>query len=148
MPVLLTENFFFTNRSDLEKYLLDPGNREKIMDVHAKAVCHYFGVKYPRKKEKPKKKPEKVEPKEEEIEMLKEAIVINGYADFPAAEGLANRLDCPMYTKASIRGEVAEHLLLIGISDKSDYKADKITVLAGDDRYDTAENVKEYIDKL
>ncbi len=50
---LLTENFFFTNPSELEEFLLDEEMLHNIAEVHAKATCRYFGVDYvkPRQKE-------------------------------------------------------------------------------------------------
>ncbi len=47
MPVILTENFFFTSPHDLKTYLLDPKQRQRIAEVHAKAAVRYFGLKYP-----------------------------------------------------------------------------------------------------
>ncbi len=52
MPVILTENFFFTNPHELEKYLLDDNELAKIAEVHAKATCRYFGVDYVKPKQK------------------------------------------------------------------------------------------------
>lgn len=52
MPVVLTENFFFTTPEELRKYLLNPTNRSKIADIHIESTLKYFGVKA-----KPEKKP-------------------------------------------------------------------------------------------
>jgi len=46
MPVILSENFFFTNPRELKKYLLDPNQLKKIAEIHAKATCKYFGISY------------------------------------------------------------------------------------------------------
>jgi hypothetical protein len=46
MPVILTENFFFTTPADLE-LLLDPNERTKMAVAHAKTAVRYFGLKYP-----------------------------------------------------------------------------------------------------
>ncbi|AJD91524.1 hypothetical protein JMA_22070 [Jeotgalibacillus malaysiensis] len=93
---------------------------------------------------KPATKPQ---PKEEEDEMLKQAIVINTFNDYPAAEVLAVRLKAPIYPRAAVKGEVAKELLVVG-GNKDGLKADKIIVLAGKGRFDTAEKVQEYVNKL
>ncbi|MDN7241197.1 N-acetylmuramoyl-L-alanine amidase [Planococcus sp. N028] len=45
MPAILTENFFFTTRGELDKYLLNPKNQEKLMKVHLDMVTQYFSLK-------------------------------------------------------------------------------------------------------
>ena len=77
--------------------------------------------------------------------MLAKAIVINSYADYSTAEPLANHLKAPIYTYKVAKGrEVAKELFVVGGS-KDGLKADKITVLAGDNRYSTAEKVANYL---
>jgi N-acetylmuramoyl-L-alanine amidase len=88
--------------------------------------------------------PRPVEKPKEEEDMLEKAIVINSFNDYPAAEGLANKLNCPIYPKGAIKGEVAKELIVCGGS-KEGLKANKITVLAGKDRYDTARKIDEYL---
>lgn len=44
MPVALTENFFFSNPHELEKYLLAPGQFEAIAGIHYRAACRYFNI--------------------------------------------------------------------------------------------------------
>ncbi|MEX0595806.1 MAG: N-acetylmuramoyl-L-alanine amidase, partial [Candidatus Paceibacterota bacterium] len=46
MPVVLTENFFFTNPEELEKYLLNEDELKKIAIVHEKSALKYLGVDY------------------------------------------------------------------------------------------------------
>ena len=46
MPVILTENFFFSNRDELKNILLDPNELKKVAEVHARAVCGYANVEY------------------------------------------------------------------------------------------------------
>lgn len=84
--------------------------------------------------------------KEEEVDMLKRAIVIGSFNDYPVAEVLANRLHAPIYPRSSIKGEVAEELFLVG-AEKTGLVARKITSLSGVDRFATAEKVKEYLSK-
>jgi N-acetylmuramoyl-L-alanine amidase CwlA len=88
--------------------------------------------------------PKPVKPSEGESEMLKEAIVINSFNDYPSAEGLAFHLDCPIYPRAALQGEVANHLIVVG-GNKDGLKAGKITLLSGKDRYETAKKVSEYM---
>lgn len=92
--------------------------------------------------------PKPVSPNEGDTELLKEAIVINSSADFSAAEGLSFYLDCPIYSRKALSGEVARHLILVGTQDKAGLKADKITTLAGADRYETSDAVKRFISTL
>jgi N-acetylmuramoyl-L-alanine amidase CwlA len=93
---------------------------------------------------KPARKPKPVTPNEGESELLKEAIVINSFNDYPSAEGLAFHLDCPIYPHAAVQGEVARHLIVVG-GNKDGLKAEKITVLSGKDRYETAKKVAEFM---
>ena len=75
--------------------------------------------------------------------MLLEAIVIHSAADFSAAEGLANRKKAPIYTAYVAKKEqVAKHVYVVGGSTKG-IKAEDVTDLSGDDRYETAANVKK-----
>ncbi|TWT04586.1 N-acetylmuramoyl-L-alanine amidase [Planomicrobium sp. CPCC 101079] len=46
MPAILTENFFFTTRSELENYLLNPVVQTKLMNIHAEMVTQYFGFAF------------------------------------------------------------------------------------------------------
>jgi len=52
MPVILTENFFFTNPEELKKYLLDEKQLHNIAEIHAKTTCRYFGIEYVKPKQK------------------------------------------------------------------------------------------------
>lgn len=47
MPAILLENFFFTTRSDLEKYLLNPSVQLTLMEIVADTATDYFGIKKP-----------------------------------------------------------------------------------------------------
>ncbi len=88
-------------------------------------------------------KPSTVKKKEDE-DMLKQAIVIGGLSDYAAAEMLAVRKGIPLYPRSAIKGEVANELIVVGGSAKG-LKADKVTVLSGADRFETAANVKAYL---
>jgi N-acetylmuramoyl-L-alanine amidase len=84
-------------------------------------------------------------PPKEEPFMLEKAVVINSFADYPTAETLANRLNCPIFTRNVAYGkQVAKEVFVVG-GTKDDLKADKFTVLSGNDRFETAANVKKYI---
>lgn len=95
---------------------------------------------------KPISKPVKPKPiiREEENELLKQAIVIGSLNDYAAAEMLSVRINAPIYPRKSIEGEVAKELILVGAVKKG-LKADKITNLSGNDRFETAANVKKYL---
>ncbi|MEZ0482663.1 N-acetylmuramoyl-L-alanine amidase [Planococcus sp. SSTMD024] len=45
MPAVLTESFFFTTRSDLENYLLNPRVQKVLMKIHANIALEFFGKK-------------------------------------------------------------------------------------------------------
>ena len=47
MPAILLENFFFTTRNDLEKYLLNPSVQLTLMEIVADTATDYFGIKKP-----------------------------------------------------------------------------------------------------
>ncbi|MFC0524497.1 N-acetylmuramoyl-L-alanine amidase [Pontibacillus salicampi] len=135
MIAILSENGFMDDKREA-LLMIDPKFQKEVAVEHAKGICDYFGMKYiPEKKEE-----------EEEEEMLKYAVVINSYLDYPSAETLANRLQAPIYTRfVAEKGKVAEQLFIVG-GDKQGLKADIFTVLAGDDRFSTAEKVKQYLD--
>ena len=78
--------------------------------------------------------------------MPKYAIVIGSLRDYAAAEMLAVRLKAPIYPRGAISGEVASELLLVGANPKG-LKADKLTNLSGAGRFETAANVKTYLNK-
>lgn len=65
MPAILLENFFFTTRSDLEKYLLNPAVQLTLMEIVADTATDYFGMKKPAPKPTPVVKPSSTKPKEE-----------------------------------------------------------------------------------
>lgn len=46
MPAILTENFFFTTRQELQDYLLNPAVQTKLMNIHAEMVTQYFGLAF------------------------------------------------------------------------------------------------------
>jgi N-acetylmuramoyl-L-alanine amidase len=134
MTAVLTENGFMSNPVEFKRIFQDPSYIEKIAEVHARTICKFFNITY-----KPEKK--------EEDEMLDKAIVINTFNDYPAAEGLARVLKCPIYPRGAINGEVAKELFVCGGS-KDGLKAAKITVLSGDDRYSTAQKIADYMKGL
>lgn len=47
MPGILLENFFFTTRSDLENFLLNPTIQRVLMEIVAETTLQYFGLKKP-----------------------------------------------------------------------------------------------------
>lgn len=44
MPVLLLENFFFTTRTDLENYLLNPQVKKTLIEICANTALKYFNL--------------------------------------------------------------------------------------------------------
>lgn len=133
MPAILSENGFMDNEQEAN-LMLNKSFQNEVADEHSRGVCRYFGINYI---------PE-VQIKEEN-EMLEKAIVVNSFADFPAAEPLAGRLAAPIYLRSIIEGKkVSKELYVVGgTSDK--LLADKITLLSGADRYATAAAVKKFL---
>ncbi|MFQ3542585.1 N-acetylmuramoyl-L-alanine amidase [Halobacillus rhizosphaerae] len=133
MVAILSENGFMDNK--LEALLMiDQKFQKEVAVEHAKGICEYFGVTYKAEKE--------VE------EMLDKAIVINSFVDFPVAEVLANKIGAPIYTTTvASKSKVAKELVVVG-GNSDGLKADKYTVLAGDDRFATARKVEMYINSL
>jgi N-acetylmuramoyl-L-alanine amidase len=86
-----------------------------------------------------------VEIREEEPFMLERAIVINSYADFPVAELLANYIKAPIYTRRVAEGgRFSKELVVVG-GNAEGLQADRITLLSGRNRFETAARVREYI---
>lgn len=81
----------------------------------------------------------------EEIFVLERAIVINSFADYPVAELLANYVKAPIYTRrVAESGKFAKELLVVG-GNADGLQADRITLLAGKNRFETAAKVQEFI---
>ncbi|WP_347553008.1 N-acetylmuramoyl-L-alanine amidase (plasmid) [Pseudalkalibacillus hwajinpoensis] len=132
MIAILSENGFMDSK--LEALLmLDKDFQKEVAVEHAKGICDYFGVTY---------KPE------EEKKLLKVAVVVNSFVDYPVAEVLATRIEAPIYTRSvASNSKVASELIVIGGNSKG-LKADKFTVLSGANRFETAAKVKMYIDSI
>src|SRR5690606_21756747 len=87
--------------------------------------------------------------KKEEVkkDMLKAAVVINSFADFPVAEAVANRYKAPIFLKSFAKGEIAETVYIVGGSAEG-IKARKVVNLSGKNRYETAQKVGKYLGGL
>jgi N-acetylmuramoyl-L-alanine amidase CwlA len=80
-----------------------------------------------------------VEKPKEEVKIVENAIIINSVNDYPAAELLAKKINCPIYPDKrtfSESGDKVKHMYVVG-GDKDGIKADKITLLAGPNRLAT-----------
>jgi N-acetylmuramoyl-L-alanine amidase CwlA len=81
----------------------------------------------------------------EEVKIVENAIIINSVNDYPAAELLAKKINCPIYPDKRTfveSGDKVKHMYLVG-GDKDGIKANKITLLAGKDRLETYAAVKK-----
>lgn len=85
--------------------------------------------------------------KKEENELLKNAIVINSFADFPAAEQLAAKYKAPIFLRSFAEGEIAETVYVVG-GDPAGINAKKVVNLSGKNRYDTAYKVGKHLGSL
>lgn len=104
-----------------------------------------------RKEEEARKKAEEAKKAKEEEKVIEKAIVINGEADYSAAVILSMRLKAPIYTGVKyVDSDIhIKTLYAVGTDGKAvKAKVDKIVPLMGDDRYDTAQKVDQYLDKL
>ncbi|MGM0836058.1 MAG: N-acetylmuramoyl-L-alanine amidase [Bacillota bacterium] len=140
MPAILIEHGFMDSTTDLP-FLKSDAYRKLCGETNAKSVAEYYGLK---RKSAPKPAP--APPQEEEKPfMLEKAIIIGSFADYPAAELLANYIKAPIYTrKVAATGEYAKELIVVG-GNADGLKAGKVTVLSGSDRYKTAQKVSDYI---
>lgn len=73
-------------------------------------------------------------------------IVINSFIDFPAAEGVMNKHGYPIITRKAFKKnkDNVENLYVVG-GEPIESNAN-ITYLAGENRYETSNAVKEYLD--
>jgi N-acetylmuramoyl-L-alanine amidase len=144
---VLIEWEFMTN-SEALKLLKSNDYRKRCGLVAAKSACRWYGISWPKEKPKslkPAQKPKPVAKPKEEDDMLGKAIVISGFADFPAAEKLALKLKAPVYLRSIVKGQkVAKELYVVG-GTKDGMVADKVTLLSGKDRFETAAAVGEFL---
>lgn len=87
------------------------------------------------------------QPKKESEDMLKVAVVINSFADFPVAEALANRYKAPIFLRSFATGEFAETVYVVG-GTKEGIKAKTIIDLSGSNRFETAYKVGKHLGTL
>jgi N-acetylmuramoyl-L-alanine amidase len=128
---VLVEWEFMTNPEALQ-LLKSEDYRKRCALVTARSVCRWYGI-------------EEAEVTKEEDDMLENAVVINSFVDFPNAEPLANKLGSPIFTRAVAEGKkVAKNIYVCGGS-KDKLVADKIVVLSGVDRYETAKKIGEFL---
>lgn len=151
MPAILLEGGYMDSTIDIKK-LRDDKVLRAAGYAAAAGVAKYAGLKKkvtakpPTKPvQKPKPAPKPAPKPKEEDDMLGKAIVINGFADFPVAERLAVNLEAPIYLRSTVKGKkVAKELYVVG-GTKDDMVADKVTLLSGGDRFETAAAVGEFL---
>jgi N-acetylmuramoyl-L-alanine amidase len=136
MPAVLIEGGFMDSTIDIKKLRDD-----KALTAAGNGVAHAIAKLYGLKKkavhaqQKPK----------EDSDMLEKAIVINSFADFPAAEPLAGRLSAPIYLRATAEGKkVAKELYVVG-GTQDKLVADKVVLLSGPNRFETAAAVGNFL---
>ncbi len=84
----------------------------------------------------------------EEETMLERAIVINGYADFPAVEPLARRLEAPIILRDFLKQIKVKELYIAGGGPAGISGNDKLIDLSGNNRYETAINIYNLLKQL
>lgn len=152
MPAVLTENLFIDTPQDAN-LLKRADFIEAMARGHVNGLAKAFGLtrKVTTKPVTPPKPPV-TQPKpsvprnpKEDDNMLERAVVINGFADFPAAERLALYLKAPIYLRSIVTGQkVAKELYIVG-GTKEGMVANKVTLLSGADRFETAAAVANFI---
>lgn len=150
-PAVLTENGFMTNAKDFQLLFKDPGYIKKTAEVHAKAICRYFGITYKGTSPtvKPIAKPIEKPVEKEEIELYEKAIVIYSETDYPSVKKLHIRSGFPIFERGAVKKKIAKEILVAGGGVKGLEKfADKVTDLSGPTWLETAQKVDAYMKKL
>lgn len=80
--------------------------------------------------------------------MLERAIVINSYADFPAVEPLARRLDAPVFLRGSLDQLKAKEVYVAGGGLHGISGGNTVIDLSGENRYETAINIYNLLKRL
>lgn len=145
MPAILVECGFMDSRIDFPK-LMSTEYREACARAIAEGVAEFFGLKR-KKQAQPKQQAKNQTKKEGKINMLKAAVVINSFADFPAAEAVATRYKAPIFLRSFAQGEIAETVYVVGGIPEG-IKAKKVVNLSGKNRYETASKVGKHLGSL
>jgi len=132
MPAILTENLFIDNSNDAS-LLKDPEFLGLVARAHVTGLERAFGLKR--------------KAWEDENDVLQRAVVINSFADFPAAEQLARKYKAPIFLASFAAGNIAETVYIVGGSANG-IKAKQIVNLSGKNRYETAQKVGKYLGVL
>jgi N-acetylmuramoyl-L-alanine amidase len=99
MIAILSENGYMDSKFEA-LLMLDKDFQKEVAIEHAKGICDYYGVTY---------KPE------EDKTLLKVAVVVNSFVDYPVAELLANRIEAPIYTRSvALNNKVASEVIVVG----------------------------------
>lgn len=127
MPAILTENGFIDTAVDAAK-LTDPNFRLAIAEAHARGICDYFGVEY----------------KGEEVEGFMDLILVGRGPDERAAGYLADYLNAPVAYMDAVKQvdiDSARNVYQVGGAKQFN----KAILIAGTDRYATAQAVLDFI---
>jgi N-acetylmuramoyl-L-alanine amidase len=128
-PAVLAEVGFIDNTGD--NRLFDIKYTEMIKGI-ARAILAQLGITY----------------RGEVDELEATAIVIGSFADYPTSEPLAAKLGAGIFLRTIAESRpVAKEVIVCGGGIKG-IKGDKIVNLSGDDRYDTSDKIREYLNKL
>ena len=133
MSALLPELGFMDSKTDAPIILTD-----KFAKQAAKATAEFVAEEYGLKKEIPDEKPGK-----DDNNMLDVAVIINSFVDYPVAEPVARKHNCPIYPQGST--VKAKKLIVVGGRAPDGFKGEIID-LGGKDRFETAANVKKYLE--
>ncbi|MGD7043258.1 N-acetylmuramoyl-L-alanine amidase [Jeotgalibacillus proteolyticus] len=132
MPAILVECGFMDSRIDIVRMRNNQVLRA-AGEAIARGIVEFFNLV--------------IIPETEGEDMLEKAIVINSFIDYPAAEAVANRLNVPIYPRSALTAGAARELIVIGGSADG-IQASMITLLSGEDRFETSIKVRDYLNRI
>ncbi|MDG5471511.1 N-acetylmuramoyl-L-alanine amidase [Jeotgalibacillus sp. ET6] len=132
MPAVLVECGFMDSRIDIVRMRNNQVLRA-AGEAIAKGIVEFFNLV--------------IIPETGEEDMLEKAIVINSFFDYPAAEAVANRLNVPIYPRSALTAGAARELIVIG-GTADGIQASMITLLSGEDRFETSIKVRDYLNRI
>ncbi|MGI6097481.1 MAG: N-acetylmuramoyl-L-alanine amidase [Dethiobacteria bacterium] len=135
------------NSAMLSEYLFVTGDRDNVLLKDAeilKGMAYVTAQGLAKALNLPEKK--------EVNEAMDNAIVINSYADFPAAEPLARKLNAPLFIRLALNDLNKAKTIFVCGGDLQQIKEAapkaKIINLSGADRYQTSENIARLLQQL
>lgn len=138
MPAVLGETGFISNPIE-ELKLRDPQFQVKIAKGYTRGICQYFGLPFREGK-----------PLGGEFE-VEYGVVVNTYADFPAAEPVAVKYQAPLFLMSALKEAGKCKTLIVCGGDANVVKkvapTARVIDLSGEDRFETYSKIKEFLQR-